>query len=263
MTKILLVGCGKMGQALLSGWLDRGLAAADVMVVDPAAPDLPVGVVAAPDSLPAAFTPEVILIAVKPQMIAQVLPAYRDRVGGALVVSIAAGTPVATLRRHLGDGAAIVRAMPNTPAAVRRGITVCYPGPGIDAGQRTLAASLLEAVGEVGWIEDEDLMDAVTALSGSGPAYVFLLAEAMAEAGVRLGLAPDLATRLARATVAGSGELLRLSPAEAADLRRAVTSPGGTTAAALDVLMHPETGFGPLLDQGMAAAARRGRELAG
>lgn len=263
MTKILLVGCGKMGQALLSGWIDRGLSPADLRVVDPAGPALAVPVVADPAGLPADFIPEVIVLAVKPQMMAQVLPAYRDRVGDALVVSIAAGKPIAVLREHLGAQAAIIRAMPNTPASVRRGMTVCCAGPEIDSARRALCTSLLDAVGEVGWIDDESLMDAVTALSGSGPAYVFLLAEAMAEAGARLGLAPDLAMRLARATVSGSGELLRLSADSAADLRRAVTSPGGTTAAALDVLMDPQNGVGPVMIAAVTAAARRGRELAG
>ncbi|EPY03274.1 pyrroline-5-carboxylate reductase family protein [Magnetospirillum fulvum] len=153
--------------------------------------------------------------------------------------------------------------MPNTPAAVRRGITVCFADETVSADRRALAESLLEAVGEVGWIADEAQMDAVTALSGSGPAYVFLLAEAMAEAGAALGLDPALAVRLARTTVSGSGELLRLSADSAGDLRRAVTSPAGTTAAALAVLMDEAAGFGPLLRDALAAAEHRSRELAG
>ncbi|CCG41553.1 pyrroline-5-carboxylate reductase [Magnetospirillum molischianum] len=264
MTKVLLVGCGRMGSALLSGWLDRGIAAADLVVVDPTRPTVgPVTVVADADSIPPGFVPDVVVLAVKPQMMDAALPPYRRFVATALFLSIAAGKPTAYFRRAFGDDLAIVRAMPNTPAAVRRGITVCFADETVSADRRALAASLLEAVGEVGWISDESQMDAVTALSGSGPAYVFLLAEAMAEAGVALGLDLDLAVRLARATVAGSGELLRLSADSAGDLRRAVTSPAGTTAAALAVLMDETAGFGPLLRDAIAAAEHRSRELAG
>ncbi|TAN62004.1 MAG: pyrroline-5-carboxylate reductase, partial [Magnetospirillum sp.] len=197
-----------------------------------------------------------------PQVMAEVLPPY-GRFAAAVFLSIAAGKPIAFFRSHLGDGAAIVRAMPNTPAAVRRGITVCCPGAGVDAPRRALCQSLLEAVGEVGWVEDESLMDAVTAVSGSGPAYVFLLAEVMAAAGIAQGLPPELAARLARATVSGAGELLRQSSDSAEQLRKNVTSPGGTTAAALAVLMADGGGLPGLMDAAVAAAARRGRELAG
>jgi pyrroline-5-carboxylate reductase len=192
---------------------------------------------------------------------AEVLPSYA-RFTKAVFLSIAAGKPIAFFRAHLGGDKAIVRAMPNTPAAVRRGITVCCAGPGIDARGRELCQSLLEAVGEVGWIEDESLMDAVTAVSGSGPAYVFLLAETLAEAGIRQGLPADLATRLARATVAGSGELLRQSEDSSEQLRKNVTSPGGTTAAALAVLMTQPGGVPDLMIEAVAAATRRGKELA-
>jgi len=253
-----------MGSALLSGWLDRGIAAADLVVVDPTQPSVgPVKVVADAQSIPPDFTPDVVVLAVKPQMMEAALPPYRRFVSSALFLSIAAGKPTAYFRRAFGDGLAIVRAMPNTPAAVRRGITVCFSDETVSTDRRALAESLLEAVGEVGWIADEAQMDAVTALSGSGPAYVFLLAEAMAEAGAALGLDPALAVRLARATVSGSGELLRLSSDSAGDLRRAVTSPAGTTAAALAVLMDDAAGFGPLLRDALAAAERRSRELAG
>jgi pyrroline-5-carboxylate reductase len=263
MTKVLLVGCGRMGSALLSGWLDRGIAPADLVVVEPTRPSFgAVTVVAYASEIPAGFVPDVVVLAVKPQMMAEALPPYR-RFESALFLSIAAGKPVAFFRRILGETVALVRAMPNTPASVRRGITVCFADETVKSAGRDVAASLLEAVGEVGWVDDEALMDAVTALSGSGPAYVFLLAEAMAEAGAALGLDPDLAVRLARATVSGSGELLRLSSESAGDLRRAVTSPGGTTAAALAVLMDQSSGFGPLLGDALAAAARRSNELAG
>ncbi len=265
MTKILLVGCGKMGSAMLAGWLEQGLAAADMVVVDPHAAQVPdgVAVAAAAAAVPAAFSPDIVILAVKPQMMPDVVPAYARFAGRAVFLSIAAGKPVAFFRALLGDAAAIVRAMPNTPAAVRRGITVCIAGPGVSDAGRAACQSLLQAVGEVAWIDDESQMDAVTAVSGSGPAYVFLLAEAMAAAGEKAGLPADLAARLARATVMGSGELLRQSPDSAAQLRINVTSPGGTTAAALSALMDETAGMGPLLAEAVGRATRRGRELAG
>ena len=265
MTKILLVGCGKMGSAMLAGWLQRGIGAADVVVVDPYAQALPAGITAVGEAglIPKNFVPDITILAVKPQMMADVLPDYARLAGQTTFLSIAAGKPVTFFRHHLGEAAAIIRAMPNTPAAVQRGITVCFAGSGTDAAGRTLAQSLLEAVGEVAWIDDETQMDAVTALSGSGPAYVFLLAEVMAAAGIAAGLPADLADRLARATVAGGGELLRRSTDSAAQLRINVTSPGGTTAAALAVLMDPATGMAPLMTKAVAAATARGKELAG
>lgn len=263
MTKILLAGCGKMGSAMLAGWLERGIAPADVVVVEPSGPDLgAVRVVASDSAIPADFAPDVVIFAVKPQVMAEVAPPYA-RFDSAVFLSIAAGKTIAFFRSALGAKAAIVRAMPNTPAAVRRGITVCCAGSAVPAAARDLCQSLLEAVGEVGWVEDESLMDVVTAVSGSGPAYIFLLAEAMEAAGLAQGLPADLARRLARATVAGAGELLRLSPESAAQLRKNVTSPGGTTAAALAVLMADSHGIPSLMTEAVAAATRRGRELAG
>lgn len=263
MTKILLAGCGKMGSAMLAGWLERGIDAADVVVVEPSVPDLgAVRVVASDAAIPVDFAPDVVIFAVKPQVMAEVAPPYA-RFGTAVFLSIAAGKTIAFFRNALGAGAAIVRAMPNTPAAVRRGITVCCAEASVPAEARRLCQSLLEAVGEVGWVEDESLMDVVTAVSGSGPAYIFLLAEAMEAAGLAQGLPADLAERLARATVAGAGELLRLSPESAAQLRKNVTSPGGTTAAALSVLMADSHGIPSLMTEAVAAATRRGRELAG
>ncbi|MBI2235947.1 MAG: pyrroline-5-carboxylate reductase [Magnetospirillum sp.] len=262
MTKVLLVGCGKMGSAMLAGWLDRGLATADVVVVEPSGAAFPVTVVADHAAIPADFSPDVVVVAVKPQVMAQALPPYA-RFGGAVFLSIAAGKTIAFFETHLGGGAAIVRAMPNTPAAVRRGVTVCCASGAVDAAGRELCQGLLEAVGEVGWVEDEGLMDAVTAVSGSGPAYVFLLAEVMAAAGVAQGLPAELAVRLARATVSGAGELLRQSSEAAGQLRQNVTSPGGTTAAALAVLMDEAAGMAPLMERAVAAATRRGRDLAG
>jgi pyrroline-5-carboxylate reductase len=263
MTRILLVGCGKMGSAMLAGWLERGISASDVVVVEPSAPRPDaVTVVGNEAAVPADFSPDVVIFAVKPQVMAEVVPPYA-RFEGAVFLSIAAGRTIGFFRSHLGEGAAIVRAMPNTPAAVRRGITVCCAESSVPAEARALCQSLLEAVGEVGWVEDEGLMDAVTAVSGSGPAYIFLLVEAMETAALAQGLPPELAARLARATVSGAGELLRQSPEAAAQLRRNVTSPGGTTAAALSVLMAEERGMPSLMIEAVAAATRRGRELAG
>ncbi len=268
MARILLVGCGKMGGAMLSGWLDRGLAAGDVVAVEPAAAvredcDERVAAVAALDAVAADFVPDVVVFAVKPQVMAEVVPDYaRFAAGGATFLSIAAGKTIAFFEELLGARAAVVRAMPNTPAAVRRGITVACANARVQAPARALCQELLEAVGEVAWTEDEALMDAVTAVSGSGPAYVFLLTECLAKAGVAAGLPPAMAERLARTTVAGAGELMRLSPQSAEDLRRNVTSPGGTTAAALEVLMG-DGALERLMAEAVAAATRRGRELAG
>lgn len=261
---VLLVGCGRMGRAMLDGWFDRGLPPGSVIVVEPAGPALPSGVtgVASPADLPANLSPDVVVLAVKPQAMDAVLPDYRRFAGSGLFLSIAAGRTIASFEAVLGD-AAIVRAMPNTPAAVRRGITVACANARVSGDGRARCQDLLEAVGDVAWIDDEGLMDAVTAVSGSGPAYVFLLVETLAEAGRRAGLPEDLAMRLARATVAGSGELLARSPETAAVLRRNVTSPGGTTAAALSVLTAEKDGLQSLMTEAVAAAARRSRELAG
>jgi len=266
---LLLVGGGKMGGAMLAGWLARGLAPGHVVVVEPAAPAEAlrarhgVTVVASPEAIPPAFRPDVVILAVKPQSMAAAAPPYRRFAGsGTLFLSIAAGKTVVALRALLGPEALIVRAMPNTPAAVGRGMSVCCAGAGVTAAQRSLATALLESVGEVAWVEEEGLIDAVTAVSGGGPAYVFLLAEALAAAGVAAGLPAELSAHIARATVAGSGELLRQAPEPPAVLRQNVTSPGGTTLEALKVLMAPD-GLQPLLDRAIAAATRRSRELAG
>ena len=264
---VLLVGCGKMGSALLGGWLDRGVDAKAVAVVEPAMSDqagVPsdVAVVAAPDALPAGLKPDVVVFAVKPQVMADIVPAYGRFVGSHTVfLSIAAGQTIGFIESHLGT-AAIVRSMPNTPAAVGRGITVACANARVTDGQRESCHSLLEAVGEVAWVDDEGLLDPVTAVSGSGPAYVFLLIECLAEAGVAAGLPADLAQRLARVTVAGSGELARQSDLPASELRQNVTSPGGTTAAALEILMADD-GLQPLMTRAVAEATRRSRELAG
>lgn len=263
---LLLVGCGKMGRALLDGWLDRGmLSSGNVTVVEPADVDLPDGIrrVDAAADLPADLSPNVIVLAVKPQAMDAVVPPYkRFAAAGSVFLSIAAGKTIGYFENHLGAAAAIVRAMPNTPAAVGRGVTVLCANQPVPGEMREFCGDLLAAVSAVEWIEDEALMDAVTAVSGSGPAYVFLLAEAMAEAGIAAGLPKALAEKLARLTVAGSGELLLRSDEATATLRQNVTSPGGTTAAALDVLMG-EDGMARLMTDAIDAAARRSRELAG
>jgi pyrroline-5-carboxylate reductase len=265
---LLLAGAGNMGYALLSGWLQRGLDAKGIVVQEPAPQPLikaeldarGIAVHAEVAGLPQ--PPAVVLVAVKPQAMDEVLPRLARLVGSAtLVVSIAAGRRIEGLAAHLPEGTAIVRAMPNTPASVGRGITVAVGNARVTSAQREACDRLLRAVGEVAWVDDEGLMDAVTAVSGSGPAYVFHLAACLAEAGVAAGLAPDLAQRLARATVAGAGELLHRSELDAATLRRNVTSPGGTTAAALEVLMA-ERGLPGLMRDAVAAATRRSRELA-
>ena len=266
---LLLVGAGKMGGAMLSGWLDRGLPPSSVIAVDPTPPPEMVALLRAKGvrheaSLPQLDKPPaVILMAVKPQVMDQVFPPIGGIAGPhTLIVSIAAGRTIASFEKYLAPGIAVIRTMPNTPAAIGRGITVCVANAHADQRARDLCETLLSAVGEVGWVADEALIDAVTAVSGSGPAYVFLLAECLAAAGVQAGLDPALSMRLARATVAGSGELLHCTREEAATLRKNVTSPGGTTAAALEVLMGHD-GLQPLMTKAVAAATRRGRELAG
>ena len=263
---LLLVGCGQMGSAMLRGWLARE-AARHYVVIEPAGlPPALVGVSSvgwqgAAEALPDELAPDAVVFAVKPQIIDSVLPVYRRWVRPqTLFLSIAAGKTIAGIARHLGE-AAIVRAMPNTPAAIGRAISAACPNQRVTDQHRRLCDALLAAIGESAWVEDEALMDAVTAVSGSGPAYIFLLAEELARAGVAAGLPEALATKLARETVAGSGELLHRSELSAEVLRQNVTSPGGTTAAALEVLMGPD-GMQSLLTRAVAAATRRSKELA-
>lgn len=267
---VVLVGCGNMGAALLDGWIDRGLPAPSIHVVEPGADRARAAAergatIHASAPAAAAVPAEVVLLAVKPQLLEAVAPAYAGHAAaGSTVLSIAAGATLRRLEGLVGAGAAVIRSMPNTPAAVRRGASVlCANAAAREGPHRERSAALLSAVGSVAWVEDEALIDAVTAVSGSGPAYVFLLAEVLASAGVAAGLPEDLAARLARETVAGAGELLARSAEDAATLRRNVTSPGGTTAAALSVLMDEATGLSPLLVRAVQAAAARSRELAG
>lgn len=262
---VLLLGGGRMGGALLTGWLERGLAPSVLVDPDGSARRFAsdrVRVVAAAGEVPADFAPAAIVAAVKPQVAEAVLPAYAPLAARAVTLSIMAGRTLGFLAARLGPAAALVRAMPNTPAAIRQGITVACAGRGVAVGQRALCEALLGAVGEVAWVEDEPLLDAVTAVSGSGPAYVFLLAELLERAALAEGLPADLARRLARRTVAGAGALLAAAPEDAAELRRAVTSPNGTTERALAVLMRPEA-WPRLVAEAVAAAAARSRELGG
>ncbi len=264
---ILLIGAGNMGGALLTGWLKNGVPGSSVIVVDPN-PSEPMRKMIADaganhvTGVPAGVTAGVLFIAVKPQLMDAVLPPLKATVGNnTVVVSIAAGKTLAALEAHLGD-AAMVRAMPNTPAMVGRGVTGAFANDRVAEFQRQLVQNLLKVSGPVEWVPGEADIDSVTAVSGSGPAYVFYLVECMAEAGRKLGLQADLAMRLARETVAGAGELLHQSPDDAARLRQNVTSPGGTTAAALGVLMA-EDGMQPLFDAALEAARKRAQELAG
>lgn len=264
---VVLVGAGQMGGALLRGWLKHGLPASRVTVIDPRPP---ANVQAIIDANGIALDPvdpavaDVLIVAVKPQIADDVLPLVRHLVGpSTVVVSVMAGKTIERLEEVFGRGTAVVRTIPNTPAAVGRGITGAAANPHVTAAQHRAVETLLSAVGRVEWLAREDWIDIVTAVSGSGPAYVFLLAETLARAGVAAGLPPDLAGRLARATVEGAGELMFRSPdVDPATLRQNVTSPNGTTHAALQVLMAAQ-GVDPLFVQAIAAAAKRSRELAG
>ncbi len=267
-TRILLIGAGKMGGAMLEGWLKDGLKPAEVAVIEPHPSERMLAL--AGDGL--RLNPPVdaigpvpcILLAIKPQMLDAAGPTLAAVAkADTLLISVLAGKTIANLKARAPDVRAVVRAMPNTPAAVGRGITGCAASPDTTAEQKAFTTQLLSAIGRVEWVADEALIDAVTAVSGSGPAYVFHLVEAMAEAGAEAGLPPDLAMRLARATIEGAGELLFQDAATSAEqLRRNVTSPAGTTAAALEVLMADD-GLTPLMRKAVAAAKRRAGELSG
>jgi pyrroline-5-carboxylate reductase len=263
---LLLVGAGKMGGALLEGWLRQGLDPATVLIQDPA-PSPEVRALAARHGIAASAGPDlpvppsVILLAVKPDLAPKLMPELEPIIGeGSVVLSIAAGRTLESLGRLLPPATAIVRAMPNTAASVGCSMTVACANDAVTESQAAECTKLLEAVGEVLWIEDESLIDAVTAVSGSGPAYVFLLTECLAEAGRAAGLDAELSRRLARATVEGAGELLRRSDLSPQQLCQRVTSPKGTTAAALEVLRGKD-GLQDLLTRAVAAAAKRSREL--
>jgi pyrroline-5-carboxylate reductase len=263
---LVLVGAGKMGGAMLEGWLALGLDPRRAVALDPKPgaeiQNLETRGVRLNPSEPVTDA-AVVVLAVKPQVAGDVVPPLKSLVRpSTVIVSIMAGKTIGFLEGALSPEAAIVRCMPNTPAAIGRGITVAVPNRKVTAQQRELTDRLLRATGAVEWVDDEALIDAVTAVSGSGPAYIFLLAESLARAGAAAGLPPALAARLARETVSGAGELLHRSPLPPSTLRENVTSPNGTTAAALGVLMAKD-GMDPLLEKAVAAAAKRSRELAG
>ena len=267
---LVILGCGKMGGALLDGWLANGLPGSAIRIVEPTPADSIArtaqdhGIAVTPDIDGVTETPKAVLIAIKPQMMEAVLPALATRFGTApLYVSIAAGTSIAAFRALLGQDARIVRVMPNTPVAVAKGASAIFPGEGVTADESALAESLLAAVGETVRLDTESQMDAVTGVSGSGPAYVFHMIEALAQGGEAQGLDPALAMRLARQTVIGAAALAASSDETAETLRVNVTSPNGTTAAALDLLMHEKVGLGVLMTRAVAAAADRSRELSG
>jgi pyrroline-5-carboxylate reductase len=266
MRPIALIGAGRMGQALLAGWAQRGIA--PLLAVEPSpskqlkrfAKKHQVALFARADSI-ASVRAAACVVALKPQVLkseAAQLRAIAD--SGAVMISIAAGTNMATLKKAWGAKVRIVRAMPNTPGAIGRGITALYAARGVGARDKALAGRLLSALGQTLWVTHESDIDVATAVSGSGPAYVFLLVEALAEAAQAEGLPRAMAQMLARATVAGSGALLDTDPARAEILRRNVTSPGGTTEAALRVLLA-KNGLSPLLRRAVGAARRRAREL--
>ena len=264
---LVLVGAGKMGGAMLEGWLKGGADPARVVALDPAPPQevqklLANKGVRLNPPVSGITDAEVVVVAVKPQIMEDVLPGVVPlKASKPLILSIAAGKTIASFERHFGAGAAVIRTMPNTPAAVGRGITAMAANANVSAAQMDLARTLLSAVGEVVTVDTEALIDAVTGVSGSGPAYVFYMTECLAAAGEKMGLPKDVAMQLARATVAGAGELMRASGIEAATLRQNVTSPKGTTYAALEVLMADD-GMQPMMNRAVEAATLRSRELA-
>ena len=264
---LVLAGCGKMGGAMLEGWLKAGADAKKIVAVDPQPPQEVQDLLAKHGirhnpPIASITDAEVIIVAVKPQVMEDVLPNLISlKSSKPLILSVAAGKTIATFAKHFGQDAAIIRTIPNTPAAIGRGITAMSSNSNVTATQMALATALLSSTGEVVTVENEYMIDLVTAVSGSGPAYVFYLTECLANAGVKIGLPAGLAMQLARATVAGSGELMRQSGIDAATLRQNVTSPKGTTYAALQVLMADD-GMKPLFEKAIAAAALRSKELA-
>ncbi|MDV7340520.1 pyrroline-5-carboxylate reductase [Terasakiella sp. A23] len=266
---LILVGCGKMGGAMLEGWLDQGVPKDSIRIIEKSEEHAQalrdthdIRVVDDLADIEEGFPADIVILAVKPQVMDVAVEAAKRFSDQATYMSIAAGKTISYFEGILGKDARIVRVMPNTPAAVRRGISVACANNNVSDTVKETCTQLLEAVGEVGWVDDEALIDPVTAVSGSGPAYVFYLTECLTQAGIKAGLPDDLAVKLARATVAGSGELMRQSGIEAEQLRINVTSPGGTTQAALEVLMA-EDGIAPIMENAINAAVQRSRELAG
>jgi pyrroline-5-carboxylate reductase len=260
---LLLVGGGRMGGAMLAGWRELGLSSSVVVDPSPDASSLAapgVTVVPSAAAIPLGFTPEAVILAVKPQMAAEALPAYARFAGRAVFISIMAGKTLHAIGAMLGVKSALVRAMPNTPASVRQGITVAVAGAHVSPHQKSLANNLLAATGQISWVDDEPLLDPVTAISGGGPAYVFLLTELMEQAGLDQGLPPELARQLARQTVIGSAALLAATDEDPASLRIAVTSPKGTTERALAVL-RADDAWPKSFAKAIQAATERSREL--
>ncbi len=256
-----------MGRAMLGGWIDEGVKPNDIVVIDPSTDNLEKASklgcrgFSSPLLIEEGYLPDVIILAVKPQIISDVIGSYKNYTDkGALVISIAAGARIELFEASFGSNAAIIRTMPNTPAAIRRGMMVSVANAHVDDHQRKICDILMQAIGETAWVEDEALMDAVTGLSGSGPAYVFFMVEAMKNAGISAGLPEELALKLAKQTVAGAGELAIQAQDSIEQLRINVTSPNGTTAAGLSVLMA-EDGLSPLMARTVAAASQRSKEL--
>ncbi len=266
---LLLMGCGKMGSAMLDGWLASGIAKGGIVIVDPSgAPQYQdhknISIYTDNSNLPSDLDPQVIILAVKPQQMDGALTAYRAYAGpDTLFISIAAGKTLSYFETLLGEVAQVIRAMPNTPAAIGQGITVACPNKNTTMDQSDIALALLRAVGEAELVQDESLIDAVTALSGGGPAYIFHMIECMTAAGIKQGLPEALSARLALVTVAGAGQLALQSNDEPAQLRKNVTSPGGTTLEALNILMQEDNGLADLMARAIAAATARSKELAG
>ncbi len=264
---LVLAGAGKMGSAMLEGWLKAGADPKKIVAIDPKPPQEVMELLASHairhnPPISSITDAEVIVIAVKPQVMDDVLPNLVSlKSSRPVILSVAAGKTIATFAKHFGEDAAIIRTIPNTPAAIGRGITAMSANANVSKPQMELAKALLDSTGEVVTVENESMIDLVTAVSGSGPAYVFYLTECLANAGVKIGLPADLAMQLARATVAGSGELMRQTGIDAATLRQNVTSPNGTTYAALQVLMADD-GMKPLFEKAITAAAHRSKELA-
>ncbi|WP_419903798.1 pyrroline-5-carboxylate reductase [Kiloniella sp.] len=266
---LLLIGCGKMGGAMLQGWLDRGLSGSQVTIVDPSAkasyldPFKKQGVVAVENlnDISDSLSPALVMFAIKPQMMDDAIGDYRRFVKPDTVfLSVVAGKKISFYEDNLGSQAAIVRTMPNTPAAVSRGMTVLYANPNVSEEQKAVCQEFMAAVGETAWLDSEGQIDAVTGVSGSGPAYIFLMAECLAQAGVDAGLPEDLARKLAHTTVSGAGELIHQSDDSPTQLRINVTSPNGTTQAALEVLMADD-GLQPIMTKAVAAATNRSKAL--
>lgn len=256
-TRILLVGCGVMGGTLKQGW-ERAKVPFETIVIDPSSPEFLPNL----EALPRGFTPDVILFAVKPQTLPEILPLYKPFSGsGCLFVSIAAGIPLETFHKALGDNEHIIRAMPNLPATVGKGMAILVSKRSLSPSHRSLGQSIFEASGKALWVDNESYMDIVTALSGSGPAYFFRMVECLASAAAMCGLPPDIAMTLARQTAIGAGAMMEQTPDPVTELRIRVTSPGGTTAAALSSLDY-EDAFGKLIRTALKAAIHRGQELA-